>query len=182
MAAGLPFNAGWYVGRALGLPVVLVGYLLYAVTAYSRKLKEYVKSVIRFVLSLMFSISVFLFSLVALEAAKEADYDLRLIVPVHTRQALSAASDYVFSLLTHRWAASSLEYLQDNKSFISNAIVAAMLVPLFTRGIRAFLDTLLWFICLLPNILHGFFRGFWGSFDYAVCAFSLTNHPKHPEW
>ena len=136
MAAERFFNAG----RFVGLPVVLAGYLLYTITAYSRKLKEYVKSVLTFVLNLMFFISVFLFSLVVLESAKEADYDLRLIVPVHTRQALSAASYYVLRMLTHRCAASSLVYLQDNKSFISNAVVAAMLVPLFTR---AFLDTLL---------------------------------------
>jgi hypothetical protein len=182
MAAGLPFNAGLLAGRAAGLPVLLPGYLLYAITAFSRKFKKSVRSAYRFVLSLVFSISMFLFSLVALEAAKEADYDLREIVPLRVRHALSAASDTISTALNHSWTVAILTHVEGTKSLISNAIVAALLVPLFTHGIRAFLSTLWWFICFFPNMLRGFLWGFGGSFEYAFCAVSLTNHHKHPGW
>lgn len=182
MAAGLPFNAGWLIGRAAGLSVLLLGYLLYATTAFSRKLKKSVRSVYRFVLSLVFFISVFLFSLVALEAAKEADYDLRVIAPLHVRRALTAASDSLSAAVNHTWTANLLALVEDNKSLISNVIVAALLVPLFAHGIRAFLRTLWWFICFLPNTLLGFVWGLGGSFEYAMCAVSLANHHKHPDW
>ena len=182
MARGIPFGAGWIIGRALGLPILLVGFLLYAGTAFSRKLKKNVKSVTRFVLSLLFSISMFLFSLFLLEAAKEADYDLRLLMPVGALSAFSATSDGLSIVLSHKFTVSALAFVEDNKSFLSNALVAALLAPLFTRGIRAFLATLWWFICFLPNILHGFITGFIGSFEYAVCALSLTHHHKHAQW
>ncbi len=182
MARGIPFGAGWIIGRALGLPIFLVGFLLYAGTAFSRKLKKNVKSVTRFVLSLLFSISMFLFSLFMLEAAKEADYDLRLLMPVGLLSALSATSDGLSIVLSHKFTVSALALAADNKSFLSNALVAALLAPLFTRGIRAFLGTLRWFICLLPNVLHGFITGFIGSFEYAVCSLSLTNHHRHAQW
>lgn len=182
MARGIPFGAGWIMGRALGLPIVLVGFLLYAGTAFSRRLKKNVKSVTRFVLSLLFSISMFLFSLFLLEASKEADYDLRLLMPVGVLSAFSATSDGLSIVLSHKLTVSALAFVEDNKSFLSNALVAALLTPLFTRGIRAFLATLWWFICFLPNILHGFITGFIGSFEYAVCALSLTHHHKHAQW
>jgi hypothetical protein len=182
MIAELPFNAGWFLGRAAGLPVLLFGFLVYAATAFSRKLKKHVKSILRLVLSLTFSVSVFIFSLAVLEAAKEVEYDLRELIPAHARHATSALGAHLSKLLASSWSVSALAYIQDNSSFISRAMVAALLVPLFTYGITAFLATMRWFICLIPNILLGFFRGFWGSFEYILCAMSLSNHRSHPEW
>jgi uncharacterized membrane protein YesL len=182
MIADLPFNAGLLVGRLLGLPALSLGFVLYACTAFSRKMNKSVKSAVRFALSLLFCISVFLTSLAVLEAAKESDYDLRQLVPVPLHTAFAALGTLLSGVLAHRWVVSAVDFVQEYRSFISNAVVAAFLVPLFTNGIRAFLATLRFSLCALPNMLHGMFRGFCGSFEYLLCAVSLTNHQKHPEW
>jgi hypothetical protein len=182
MIADLPFNVGWLVGRLAGLPVLLLGYLLYACTAFSRKMNKHAKSAVRFALSLVFSISVFLTSLAVLEVAKESDYDLRELVPVPLHNAFAALGKLLSSALAHPWVVSAVDFVQEHRSFISNAVVAAFLVPLFTNGIRAFLAALRFSLCALPNMLHGMFRGFCGCFEYLLCAVSLTNHQKHPEW
>ena len=182
MIADLPFNVGWVVGRLVGLPALALGFLLYACTAFSRKMSKHVKSAVRFALSLVFSISVFLISLAVLEAAKESDYDLRQLVPVQLHTAFAALGALLSSAFAHPWVVLAVDVAQEYRSFISNAVVAAFLVPLFTNGLRAFLATLRFTLCALPHMLHGVFRGFCGSFEYLFCAVSLTNHQKHPEW
>lgn len=182
MIAELPLRTGWLLGRLVGLPVLLFGFFIYATTAFSRRFQKNVKAILRFLLSLAFSISVFLFSLAVLEAAKEVDYDLRELVPPRVHHVIMAVGGSLSHLVTHRWCVAATDYVQDNLSFVSKAIVAAVLAPLFTYGIPAFLVTIRWFICLIPNLLLGFYRGFCGCFEYIICAVSLTNHRNHPEW
>jgi hypothetical protein len=182
MIAELPFRAGCVLGRAAALPVLFLGFLIYAATSFSRKLKKNVKSVLRFVLSLAFSISAFLLSLAALQAAKEVEYDLRQLLPPQAHSVAAAVGGSLSSLLAQRWCVLALEYAQEYLPFASKAVVAAILVPLFTNGIPAFLATMRWFICLIPNFLLGFYRGVSSCFEYIICAASLTNHRNHPDW
>jgi hypothetical protein len=182
MIKQLPFKLGCFAGRFVALPVFAVGFLVYSGTASLRKLKKHVKSIIKFVLSLIFFITVFLSSLALLSAAKEVEYDLGALVPVQVRTFISAISGRISESRSSGWFVSALSYVEEHASFISNATVAILLVPLFTNGVQAFLATLRWVILFLPNLLSGFFWGFCGSFEYILCAISITNHRKHPDW
>jgi len=180
--ADLPYQSGWLLGRALGLPFLFIGYLAYALTAFSRRLKRHVKSAIRLLLSFAFFIFAFLFSLVVLQACKEVDYDLRELAPAQLSSALNAARHSVASLASHNVTVAALSYAEQHASLISKAIVAVLLAPLFTNGIPAFVGTLRWLLFFPPNFLNGVARGFCGSFEYLTCAVSLRHHHKHPEW
>ena len=182
--AELPFQTGWFIGRAFGLPVVFLGFIAYALTAFSRKFKTRVKSVIRLLLSVGFMIAAFLFSLFTLEAAKDVDYDLTQLVPAPLSAAVSAGCSSLSASAARpvAVAVAALGVVEQHAALISKAMVAVVLAPLFTYGVRSFLRTLRWLLCCPPNFVHGLCCGLVGSFEYIACAVSLRNHSKHPQW
>jgi hypothetical protein len=70
-------------------------------------------------------------------------------------------------------------FAADHAPAVLASVVAVLVVCCLTRIIARLLYLGLWLLLLVPRFVAGCVAGIAGSFQYVLCAITLTYHPNH---